>query len=243
MTFLEYVCRELIGEPVYSRGNGVSSWSCPCHEDENPSFVTRTFVEGGHHRFKCFSCGWWGDELDVLKECFPTENFDSRLRRLDELRKAYKKEIRQPTEPTKQSTSNSYSGDGGVQTQRENNPQHVAEAWSSIFGDFRNEEVVAFYVLEKVVETCKCHDIDPEALLQYWKEFNESMNRMLLDHIETCVDPLCGDRCREARGLSKLSKAVREKRELAKRVRKRQAATERKRMVKKIRANGKRLAR
>ncbi len=82
MTFLEYVCERLMGPPA-SSSNG---WSCPRHEDNHPSFNTRPPKQGCKVRFCCFSCGWWGDEFDLLKEFYPGEDYSERRVRMAALR-------------------------------------------------------------------------------------------------------------------------------------------------------------
>lgn len=67
MTFLEFICEKLMG-PAARRGvAGESYWSCPGHTDDHPSFHTLPSKPGKKDRFKCFSCGAWGDEFDLLK--------------------------------------------------------------------------------------------------------------------------------------------------------------------------------
>lgn len=88
MTFLEFVCEKLMGPPAWNGGNR-SNWLCPFHEERHPSFSTLPPKPGCKDRFKCFSCGAWGDELDMLKLFFPREDYNARLERLSAMRIQY----------------------------------------------------------------------------------------------------------------------------------------------------------
>jgi hypothetical protein len=70
-SFLELVCRELLGGPAYGR-----SWHCPhCdprQESEWASFSVRPpkRKRNGEEypiKFKCHRCQRWGDEHDLLR--------------------------------------------------------------------------------------------------------------------------------------------------------------------------------
>ncbi len=63
MTFVEYVARELMGEPEYRLGEG--RWTCP-HCDHNTWHV-RPPKEGEKDRWSCWSCGAWGDAYDLVR--------------------------------------------------------------------------------------------------------------------------------------------------------------------------------
>ena len=91
MTFLEFVCEELMGPPAH-RSSGSSYWLCPIHKESHPSFHTLPPMQGKKDRYKCFGCGAWGDEYDILKEFFPKENFTQRRERLNEMRRQYEQQ-------------------------------------------------------------------------------------------------------------------------------------------------------
>lgn len=46
-------------------------WSCPFHEDPNPSLC----VEPGSQRFRCFGCGVQGDAIDFVRRLDPSLSF------------------------------------------------------------------------------------------------------------------------------------------------------------------------
>ena len=91
MTLLEYVAERLMGPPVL-RSYGRATWHCPFHNDEHPSFCTLPPKAGYKDRFRCFACGAWGDEYDLLRLFFDRENFDERRLRLDRWREDWKRE-------------------------------------------------------------------------------------------------------------------------------------------------------
>lgn len=84
MTFLEYVCRELLGPPAHGL-----YWCCPFHDDTSPSF--HILPPDGQHKikFKCFPCGedGWGDEWDLIKFFHPHTKEATRI--WSELHAAY----------------------------------------------------------------------------------------------------------------------------------------------------------
>jgi len=83
MTLLEFVCRRLMGKPVAG-----SCWRCPFCLSNGPSFFVRTNME----KFKCYRCGQWGDEMDLLKLFHPQDDYSKRLERMRELRDDYERE-------------------------------------------------------------------------------------------------------------------------------------------------------
>jgi hypothetical protein len=90
MTFLEFLCAELLGPPTFVRGDGESHWPCP--QCDSRKFHTRPARPGLKDRFSCWSCNWWGDEADLLKHFFPEETYDDRLERLDAYREVYRRQ-------------------------------------------------------------------------------------------------------------------------------------------------------
>jgi len=62
-TYLEYVCRRLLGPPAKAGGRaGESYWCCPFHDDGTPSM--RIYRDHYH----CFGCGAHGDHVTWLIE-------------------------------------------------------------------------------------------------------------------------------------------------------------------------------
>jgi len=62
MTFLEYVADRLMGPPTDGR-----AWRCPFCDSDHGSFSIRQPKRGYRIRYRCFRCGEWGDEYDLLK--------------------------------------------------------------------------------------------------------------------------------------------------------------------------------
>jgi len=90
VTFLEYIIEQQLGPPV-SRSNR-SSWHCPFHADEHPSFSTLPHKPEYKDRWICFGCGLRGDEFDFLKSYFPGDDYNNRLQRVAALRVEYEKQ-------------------------------------------------------------------------------------------------------------------------------------------------------
>jgi hypothetical protein len=92
-TFLEYVAERLMGPPL-SQSGGRSTWPCPFHSpDDHPSFCTLPPKAGCKDRYRCFSCGVWGDEYDLVKNFFDCENFGERRKRLAKWREDFKRDV------------------------------------------------------------------------------------------------------------------------------------------------------
>src|SRR5262245_35498686 len=69
-TFLQYICTRLFGPPAHRGGMpGDSYWNCPFHPDDTPSFHTLPRKAGKKDYWKCFGCGLWGDEMNLLRHC------------------------------------------------------------------------------------------------------------------------------------------------------------------------------
>src|SRR5690242_17437312 len=85
--FLQFVAQKLLGEPT-KRTEGGSRWwfRCPFHSpDRNPSFCTLPPKEGCKDWFKCWSCGKYGDEWDLLAQMFPADDYAYRKLRYRQL--------------------------------------------------------------------------------------------------------------------------------------------------------------
>jgi hypothetical protein len=69
VTFLQFVCEKLLGPPAKNGGQeGEFYWRCPFHDDTRPSFHTLPVKEDTKDYWKCFGCGLWGDELNLLRD-------------------------------------------------------------------------------------------------------------------------------------------------------------------------------
>ena len=68
MTFLEFICRKLIGPPVSER-TYTPQWECPFCSREK-LYIKRPDAKG-KVRFKCWSCEKWGDAADLIAHFHP----------------------------------------------------------------------------------------------------------------------------------------------------------------------------
>ena len=66
VTFLQFLCEQLLGPPLRQGGSpGESYWCCPfCDKDK---FHTLPAKLGTKDYFKCFVCNNWGDEYNLLR--------------------------------------------------------------------------------------------------------------------------------------------------------------------------------
>jgi hypothetical protein len=83
MTLLEYCCRRRLGPPTHHEGDR-PCWPCP--QCGHRSWHVRPHKPPHKDRFSCSSCGWWGDEHDLLKHCDPAADYGVRLEQLARLR-------------------------------------------------------------------------------------------------------------------------------------------------------------
>jgi predicted RNA-binding Zn-ribbon protein involved in translation (DUF1610 family) len=71
MTFLEFVCEKLMGPPTSSRGDGQSTWNCPNCGHESKFHTRPHDPRKGKDKFSCWSCGYWGDQRDLVHHFNP----------------------------------------------------------------------------------------------------------------------------------------------------------------------------
>jgi len=77
ITFLQFVCLHFLGRPARDRGRGEWYWDCP--KCGGTGFHTRPILEGCKDKFSCWSCGWWGDEYDFLRQMNAEPDYDKLL--------------------------------------------------------------------------------------------------------------------------------------------------------------------
>jgi hypothetical protein len=87
--FLEYVCMKLLGQPTHTEG-GCPCWPCP--RCEHRGWHVRPPSDTYKDRCSCWSCGWWGDAYDLLRQLCPQEKYPQRKVRLGQLRAEYDRE-------------------------------------------------------------------------------------------------------------------------------------------------------
>ncbi len=208
MTLLEYVAEKLMGPPV-SRSKGCSTWVCPHHNDHRPSFVTRAPKPGYKDRFTCFGCGWWGDEYDLLREFYPSENFPLLQNRLDALSAEYRRAAKAGPE----AAGVILPGTGSTKPTEgpRNDRRDLDGAWAEFMDDLRGwglGQDFALSLLTKFSERCETNNVGMDALLKYWRDFDAWIAETDQQHLEECDDPQCDTIvCRAARGLPPLTPA------------------------------------
>jgi len=168
MTFLEFVMKRLHGPPP---------WSCPFCDSRRGSFSIRPPKDDYPIKFKCFRCGEWGDEYDLMKLFYPEDDYPRRKGRLDVWRLDYERE------------GYSFRGMGrvpSVNPHYQGQDYHVIQdihgvcmrdveiAWADLLEDFHDEETGENFALQ-VLNTFKAHcdrnNVAMEALLRYWRRF------------------------------------------------------------------------
>ncbi len=203
MTFLEYVAERLMGPPA-SRSGRRLMWCCPFHCESNPSFCTLPPKHGNKDRYRCFACGVWGDEYDLMKLFYDNENFAQRRERMDAWREDHQRDDIVPTNLL------TIRGEGSTERQVADSDDGLMEAWSGITDWIQQEDIGQETALRIVIEFEKQadqHGVSMKGLIGYWKEVWDWLQQPDPQHLE-CDDPDCEDRiCRQARGLPALSAA------------------------------------
>ncbi len=89
--FLQFVARQLLGKPV-SSSCGRLTYHCPFHQpDRSPSFCILPPKAGCKDRYRCFACGVFGDEYDLVRLFYPHDNYSQRCERVRQLQIEYNK--------------------------------------------------------------------------------------------------------------------------------------------------------
>jgi hypothetical protein len=89
MTFLQYVATALLGKPISKGGQpGEWYWECPfCGKEK---FHTLPSRKENKDKFRCFVCGEWGDEWDIItKIALPERPGREQARLFHQLKQAY----------------------------------------------------------------------------------------------------------------------------------------------------------
>ena len=85
MTFLQRLAIELIGPSEQHKGE--ERWPCP--KCGHRGFHVRPPKPPYPIKFSCWSCGWWGDEHDLLAHYRPRLDYGQRMMVLDDLRRQW----------------------------------------------------------------------------------------------------------------------------------------------------------
>jgi hypothetical protein len=210
MTFLEYVVRELLGPPAPG-----GLWHCPFHDDGTPSFSVRPPKAGYAVKYKCFGCGAWGDEFDLVRHFHPVEGRDYswRLERVAALRAEYEAAQGGP-DPGGDPDSNTRAtgagpscpacglpsrGPGREEADDKDLRRKLDAAWAELTSGERMHLAAAHCLARRhEVPTAVLARFAYEAI-KWWEEGDRR-------HFETCDDDECDAAvCRVARGLPPLT--------------------------------------
>jgi hypothetical protein len=235
MTFLQYVCEQLIGPPTSSRSDGQSHWSCP--RCGSWKFHTKPHKPEYRDRFKCWPCDWWGDEADLLLHFHPREDYGARQDRLASLREDYDREMGRgaaaghsgpSSGPVGGPPSSSPGEAGSPRTKVDRRSLEVA--WADLTKDERELLADALTVLEN-----KVSGVDFYALMEYCLAAENGFRLSSQQHLEWCQDPECDAWiCRAARGRPPLTQEEIDAEWQAMMAKRRAEAKERRRLAKQV---------
>jgi hypothetical protein len=196
MTFLEFLVEKLLGPRVSG-----TCWRCPFCDSSGPSFSVRPPSPLGPVKFKCFRCGTWGDEHDLVKHLERIHNYQNRLHRLNELRDEYERE-------EVHTISFFFRGVGSMNQHsnraRQDREQRLAgNAWANL----THAELEALIVLRQKVTSSVGTEVSLDAVAEYHRNFKDWTARTDAEHRTECNDrDHCDDApCRKARGLPPLT--------------------------------------
>jgi hypothetical protein len=169
MTFLEFLCEEVLGPPTVRKGHGESSWPCP--ECTSDSFHTMP-VTPTHRkeRYRCFACGLQGDECDMIRRFYP-EDVHHRLQ-LERLRPFRHKYAALPKEDRTNRSAPTYFTRGTGGKIRAVDPQAVALVWANLSDDERQMLIQA-----RVIVRAQGQETGFDALADYCQRFEDFTNQ------------------------------------------------------------------
>lgn len=150
-TFLEYLAEKLMGPSELHKGE--PRWNCP--KCGHRGFHVRPHKPPHKDRCSCWTCGWWGDEHDLLAHFRPRLDYGRRLDRLDTLRQEY--------EASAAESAYHHPGPG-------NRRFAIAEAWAQIDRTLHNWEASnahALQTMKMVVEVCREKKVNVEDVVAY----------------------------------------------------------------------------
>lgn len=202
MTFLEFVCRQLIGPPVSG-----SCWRCPFCNSSNSSFNVRPPKGDLPIKYRCFRCDAWGDAFDLLKFYFPNEGFSQQKLRIAQMEADFKAgafnlSLRgQGNEPVQ----NPYERDPHEDEFSNDATEAVDELLEQF--DVPPSELLKVATLVrycgKALAICARYSLHPLGFAVRC-EFEAWARESLVEHAKQCTDDDCGNDCRKLRGLPPL---------------------------------------
>ena len=162
-------------------------------------------------KFKCFRCGEWGDEADLMMHLCPGEGWTQRRERLEKWRQDYEATVTIPQQSISHRGTGSTKRMNQQSTYRKDSPNPDL-AWANVIDGLRTiniSQTVGFQLLDLVVAECEACNVSVTDLHKDWQGFEEWKVDFLQRHAAECDDPECGDECLQARGLPPLSEEQR----------------------------------
>ena len=193
-TLLEYVCEQLMGPPV-SRSCGRAVWRCPRHEDNHPSFNTLPPKDGCKDRFRCWSCGFWGDVHDLLIEFRPElkGQYPERCRILAEMKADWKRQVSR--EAAVQPHLHRGDGDRKPSSRDDRVAQMNAGTahfeFEKVLTEWEANKAMALQTLKEFKRICDVNHTTMEEALQSWLDFDEWVFDSELRHYAGCMEEDC----------------------------------------------------
>jgi hypothetical protein len=197
VTFLQYVCWRLLGQPDHhGAAYGDSYWSCPFHKEDTPSFHTMPSKPGYKDRWRCFGCGMGGDEADLMAGLMPGEDWNRRRARLMEWRQDYELGCGATANAIGHvaASGDFFPGTGRCRDQdarlEERAAKHAEVMWGNLTDAERRELI---RLKDKVGE-----DVSLDLLAVVCRQYREWFERGDAEHRAECNDPVCWCRMRAA---------------------------------------------
>lgn len=205
-TFLEYVCRKLLGPPSYSRGDGEAHWPCPrCYDD---SWHTRPTHPHYADKFSCYRCTWWGDEHDLLRHFHPGWDYPTRQANLARWRQEYETMTDRPDNTHNNRVGNTNTTGSLSSSPRGSGIQESESTWER--DDFAPEADAAqkdlltaltnlpnsltlrdkWQLCSTVLDICAHHGIHPLGLAKRCRA-EEWFLKIEEEHMAECTDTDC----------------------------------------------------
>lgn len=182
MTFIEYACRQILGNPA---GSSCKLWTCPTCEHDRPSLHLRLDCKDGKERVGCYRCREGGDVYDLLKAAHHGMHYETRRQVVARMQHDWQRLAQTATPDTVTPSRPSASASArphvfpprGVGRCEESviNPKLIEMA----FADMQPEE---WAVMARAVDIAKRHDVDVAALAWYCWHF--ARNKLETDELD-----------------------------------------------------------
>jgi hypothetical protein len=147
MTFLEYLCGTLSGPPISTNGNGESYWPCPQCGGER--FHTLPHKPKEKDRFRCWTCLFRGDDIDLLRHFHPRERYPELLQRKHEIQVDFDRDQAANLLPPTASSALAFPPRGRGEELGEVDPRLVGLAFDELTPEEREAIVTAHAVIAR----------------------------------------------------------------------------------------------